>query len=415
MAILVLAFLTSVTMARALGPTLRGEIAAAVLWPMLLPYLGGIGLIDALVYHAARPDADTKRILGACVLLGSAVSVVLVSAGVIMLPWLLERQSTQVIRASQVMLLGLPFTLYGEFVSSLLRAKLMLVAYNVQRLIAPTGYFLAVIGLHINGSLTLSSIVLLQLLLVLLRLMISIVLCQWSNVELGLQTDWSLVKSIASFSSKSHLGASSELVTSRLDQTLIAALRPPAELGFYVAALSTTSLIASLSQAIRITILPQLASEQDRGDQNPILIRAFQSYWTITIFVAPLFAASLYYVLPFVYGKSFNEAVAPAMILVVAAVLFGGKEILSTGTKAMGNPMLSSGIEAVTIIAMLSFLVLSLPEYGIVGAALSMVGAHALGLTLLVIGLYRSRGISPVSFFAVRREIGNFRHQLNRR
>lgn len=53
--------LSGIQLARGLGPQGRGEVAAALLWPGLLIYLGSLGLFQAVVVFAANTE-DRDRI-----------------------------------------------------------------------------------------------------------------------------------------------------------------------------------------------------------------------------------------------------------------------------------------------------------------------------------------------------------------
>ena len=60
--ILTFGLATSVLLSRNVGPNGRGEIAAVMLWPMLLIYIGSGGIISSTLYFAAVPDAKTELI-----------------------------------------------------------------------------------------------------------------------------------------------------------------------------------------------------------------------------------------------------------------------------------------------------------------------------------------------------------------
>src|SRR2546428_10611264 len=55
--VLVFGLTNSVLLSRWLGPQGRGELAAAMLWPSLLTYLSSMGLIQAITYYSALPEA----------------------------------------------------------------------------------------------------------------------------------------------------------------------------------------------------------------------------------------------------------------------------------------------------------------------------------------------------------------------
>lgn len=389
--VLALGLVNSVLLARWLGPTGRGEVAAALLWPLMIPYLGAMGMVDAVIVFAARSNSDAKKVLSSSLVFGAMLSIVLVPLAYVILPFLLGNQQPEVVHASRVLLFAVPVVLVGEFVVNLLRARMLIGLYNLGRLVVPAGYLSGTILLYLTDKLSVMNIVILLVVLVIIRLVVVFALCWIAKVELGIRFDWMLLKRMLSFAGKSHIGSVAEHGNSQLDQALIAAWLPPAQLGLYVAAVSVTSIIKSVSIALKISILPLVAGQVDVTRQNYWMVRAFRVYWTLSWIVSPFFALSLYWVIPLVYGSDFTDAVVPAIILILGSVLFGGKDLLTTSAKAIGLPWLGSMAELVALLVTVVLLVALLPIMGIAGAAVTSVVAHAISLGLVMRGIRRER------------------------
>src|SRR5437899_17911 len=88
-----LGLITSVLLARYLGPNGRGEVAAVMLWPMLLTYISSTGLISATLYYAARPGARTDAIFANAMAAVGIQAIIAVTAGFLAMPWVLASQS----------------------------------------------------------------------------------------------------------------------------------------------------------------------------------------------------------------------------------------------------------------------------------------------------------------------------------
>ena len=316
-AIVILSMANSIALARWLEPAGRGEVTAALLWPQLLPYLGITGMIDSLVYFSADEDADTTNTFANSMAFGTAVTVALGVLGFAAMPWLLSNQSTDVVVASRLLLIGMPLTAWAEFSSSLLRAKMRLGTYNVQRLLTPVGYLAGTVILYLLDGLTVLNIVLVQLALVFMRVVLSMLMARACKIELGFAPDWDEMKRMLHFGNRAHLGAVAEFSNKRLDQALIAAWLPPAQLGLYVVAVNSTSVMLTLAQAMKITVLPQLARERERDRQVQALLDVFRRYWTLSLIASPVFALVLYWAIPFVYGEAYQGATWSALILVL--------------------------------------------------------------------------------------------------
>src|SRR5579859_299038 len=60
-----------IILARSLGASGRGFVAAAMLWPPLLASLVALGIGDALLFHSARSEYAIARALSAAMLIGA--------------------------------------------------------------------------------------------------------------------------------------------------------------------------------------------------------------------------------------------------------------------------------------------------------------------------------------------------------
>jgi O-antigen/teichoic acid export membrane protein len=330
---------------------------------------------------------------------GAALSALLIAIGIVAMPFLLNNQAEEIVRLSKILLIGIPMTLFGEFTANLLRAKLRINAFNAQRTIVPCGYLAVTFMLSITDTLSIRAIVIAQLALYLLRLCVSVILCFNSEIRLGWSFDWKFTKTMFTYSSKSHMGSAAEYVNSRFDQALIAAWLAPAQLGLYTVAVSAASLVMTTSQALKITVLPLLASETNHKLQDHMLVRIFRTYFSASIVMAPVYALGLFWIIPIIYGQSFTSAALPAAILVFGAIVFGAKDILTVCARALGQPWLGSKAELIATVITIILLVITLPIIGIVGV-------------FVALGLARTRNIPIASLFTLDWQIWNARKLL---
>src|SRR5438477_9300021 len=106
-----LGLVTSILLSRSVGPHGRGEIAAALLWPGLLIYLGSMGLIVSAMYFTSLPNSRPQLILSNSIALGLVLSCIALPLGFVALPWLLRSQTHEVVFASRWYLAVVPLSL----------------------------------------------------------------------------------------------------------------------------------------------------------------------------------------------------------------------------------------------------------------------------------------------------------------
>ena len=96
--------LQGVLLARLLGPTGRGELAAVILWPSVFAGLGSFGVDIALCRAAAR-GCDLGAITRAALLLGVCTAAVTASACYLFLPQLLPADKGHLLPIAHLFLL----------------------------------------------------------------------------------------------------------------------------------------------------------------------------------------------------------------------------------------------------------------------------------------------------------------------
>jgi len=391
--VLAAGLVSSVAAARWLLPEGRGEVAAALLWPTVIPYLGVLGAVEALVYYSARPGADTKAIFANSVLFGMGVSVVLTGVGYALLPWLLSGQSGDVVHSSRVYLMSVPLVILAEFTGSLLRGRLRLGTYNIQRLIVPVGYLIGLMLLQLLDSLTIYNIVALYLALAAVRVAACFVMVRRFSIAIGLKPNRVLARQMLRFGGQAHVGTFSQIANGRIDQMLIATWLPPADLGLYVVAVNAAQIIQALSQVFQVSALPQIAALPDRASQMRLLTTVFQVYWVCSLVATPVLCVLLWVGIPVLYGDEYGSAVWAAMLLLVSSLCVGARLVLSGGTRALGVPWLSSRAELLSMVVSFVGLWLTLPWIGILGAAATASVASAFALIVTIHGLSTHAGL----------------------
>src|SRR2546423_13985828 len=81
-----LGLVNSILLSHWLGPVGRGEIAAAMLWPMLLAYLASAGIISSTSYFAAARPAKLQPIFSNAMALALIQSAIALVIGYLTLP-----------------------------------------------------------------------------------------------------------------------------------------------------------------------------------------------------------------------------------------------------------------------------------------------------------------------------------------
>ncbi len=391
--------INSILLSRWLGPSGRGEVAAAMLWPTMLIYLCSLGLIIAILYFAALPDSRPQAIFANAVWLGLAQGAVAILIGFAALPWLLHSQAATVVGASRVYLLVIPLSLIVQYGTSILQGQMQIAAFNWLRVILPAGYLLGTIILMMAGQLALLNIVLLHVLLNVIAIAATLIVLSRSGIRLSFGVDGPLAKQMLKYGAKVHIGNITGLANMSLDQVLMAAWMPPAYLGLYVVAVSAAGLAQIFSQAVQMVLTPSITQKESLAERAAVLQGAFRRYWLLSFLVTLVIAAVLPLAIPIVFGASFKEAVWPAEVLLLGIFFIGAKDVLSGGAQALGDPWLGSKAHLIAVVVTVALLYLLLPPLGIMGAAIATASAYCTQLAIVAYGLRQTHGIGLTGLF----------------
>lgn len=391
----------SIVLARALQPDGRGHLTAAMLWPNLLAGLGGAGFTEAVVYYSAAARAQSAAIFTHGLLFAAAYSAALCPLGYLAMPWLLaEAHGEATVAAARLFLLTIPLLGLVEFNAAILQGQRRFTAYNALRLIVPAGFLLGTTALALGDALTIRRIIVLHLVLSVFRLAVSLLLIR-SRTPLRVEWDGALLGAMLGYAAKAHVGAISQMVNLRLDQLVISKWLAPSQLGLYAIAVNASQLLMALPQAVKLVMVPRIASQVGTERQLVLLRAGFRTYWALSLLMLPLVAVGLFFALPFVYGESFRAAVWPAMVLVTGTLLLGAKDVLSAGLRALGWPWMSSKAELTGVLVTVVLLAALLPLLGIMGAAIASVCAYGVALAFATWGLRVGFGVRPAELLAL--------------
>lgn len=403
--ILGLGLLTSVLLSRALLPVGRGEVTAAMLWPVLLIYFGSFGFIDAIVYFSAQVSNPSRQVFSSGIVACIVQSVIVMSLGYIALPSLLLKQSSDVVQLSRLFLLIIPISLLGQYNMSLLQGHLKFSSYNILRLIVPVSYFLLVALLAITKSLSVPLIICAQLSINGMMMVSSFAAVRLNRIPLGFEWNYDLFRKMLNYGSRVFIGTLFSAANLRLDQVMIAAWLPPEQLGLYVAAVSASNITGILSQSIATVTTPTIAKQETTTARVERLYEAFQKYWTLNLAGTAVLGLLLPWLIPLIYGRDFAPAVIVAEVLLLAAVFYNTKAVLTGATQAFGVPQFASIAEGLGSVLTVIILILLIPTIGILGAAIASAIAYFIAFIFLVFVLQRRYKVSPWIMFQVRPQL----------
>jgi O-antigen/teichoic acid export membrane protein len=351
-------FATAPILARSLGVTGRGELAAASAPLLLMTTVGTIGIPDAITFLIARqPRLARLAIRRGAALLAAAGFLAMIAtvamAKVISdhrpnVEHLIVLTSVTIVPVLMVgALRGAAGALHQwklvnreKYISSLLRAGGIVVLVGINRLTVSSGAIV----------IALSALLAVVAYLPLRRL----------TGSAGEVTAPGLTGELASYGSKAWVGSLSGILLSRLDQTIMSPLAGATQLGLYATAVNISDVTLLVNSAVRDVTFAADAS----AHSTERLTRTARVSFLASILLGVAICGSLPLWLSPLFGAGFATAQPATIILIAGSVLGVPGSIAGAGLSSRGRPGLRSAALVVACITnvVLLFLLVAQPS-----------------------------------------------------
>jgi O-antigen/teichoic acid export membrane protein len=360
-------FAAVLLLARALGPTARGQTAFITVTAMVAARCAGIGLNEATRVFAAQRPRQRPVLLANLVVATAALGVgaaAIVCGALLAVPGLrppgigalqvgivgLATLATGMVFPGYAFLQGASrFRTYGavQAAASWFYALLLGVAWAGPGLTATRAASLWVVFQTVHGGVLLNA-------------------CRRS---FGVAwPDLRLLRQSVRFGLRAWAGGLSQFLNARTDQILTALLASEATLGIYAVAVNTSEVLFYLPNAVAAALLPAVASRAP-GAMSQRTLSVFRAVALVTV-AASLAAAALGPLLiPLLFGHAYRGSVAPFLWLLPSALGFAANVTFSGALVASGAPGRSSLGATVALVLGVALDVVLIPSHGAVGAA----------------------------------------------
>ena len=364
----VIGLVTSIMVARLLGPEGRGILALAILLPTLIYTLTNFGITPATTYYLALNHDDASMILGNTMIISFLVSLISLGFGnaaaiifhasffhsvsyIYLLVALLIIPPNVILQNLQGILLGAQkFSLYN--ITTLIQTLLLLLL---------TTLFLLVFRMGVYGAIWAN-------IFALSASCVIIMLWVWSILGKPI---WLLnkayLKKALIYGLQAHLSNVLAFLNYRVDMFIINFFLNPTEVGLYAIGVAIVEQIWMISQAASTVLFP-MVSQNEKGvrDLTPIVSRSILVLNTLMASILFILSKVIILVL---YGRAYLSAVSTIQALFIGVIALGTGRILANDIAGRGKPVLNTYINIVSVIVNVILNILWIPAYGIVGAA----------------------------------------------
>ena len=367
-AIVILGAIAGVIAARTLGPHGRGVYAMATVAPTFIGIVGTLGVEEAIVYLAGRTN-DHQTIgrlvwgsLALAIALGSLASVASVLFQLILFwrPSLGISEILFITMACQPLVFAISQVLLAH-----LRARARYFTWNILRILVCLVYLVGLTIVLSLGMLTVDTAIVCLISGNTAVLLGSILTVCFSY---RVSTSRTEIESMFSYGWRNHLVTVQTYANQQLDQVFLAAMVPAAQLGLYAIAVTYASAGLSLGAAPALQMYSHFSRQEspDRADYQRLMTRTL----IMLVGTSMISGAMAPFIIPLVFGKSYEGAVTPALILVLSSTVLSLSAMYSAIWKSAGKPLTAAKAQGVGLFLTVISLPLAITYLSILGAAL---------------------------------------------
>ena len=391
------ALVTAPVLARALGPEGRGVVAGASAPYLLMAVVGALGIPDAVTFFVARSGVRIRTLrFGGLIALGLGVLSML---GILTLSGWLGGDDSLIPPLVRVAAIPLPLYLclgvVRGFAQGLNRWRLVATEqaiFGITRLVAIVG-LLAVGHLH-----ELEATLVFVISPVLGGLAYLPLFARTRSYDEGVHDPVGLGR-VMSYGLRVWIGAIAGVLMYRLDQTLMIPLSNSQQLGIYAVAVSVGEIPSLVTTSVQTVSL----ARESKAPSLDALASTSRVATLVCAALAVCLASACPIGVPLFFGRDFSSSTPVVWVLTLAAVIGTSGGVAGAGLTGRGRPGLRSIALTAACLVNTLLIVILVPPFGAMGAAVAMVGGTGTTSVVAIWMLRRWFGASPLDFVLVRR------------
>jgi O-antigen/teichoic acid export membrane protein len=371
---------TSIAVARTLGPHALGLWVILALIPSYAEMVGRIKVDAAAVYLLGKGVYQLGDVV-ACVHLVAGISSAILMLGFLafyqpLVAALFGTSAAQVRVLVLIMLVQIPahFLYMNYTYLHVHREDVRSVnAMALTRALATSALVLCGLLVFRKG---LAAVVLGSTLAVILAMSVG----AWRFGRVARSPAWlsrSLLRDLLAYGGRLYIGTMLSHLNTYSSQAIVVAFCLPAQVAFFTIAQQLAQLITKITESMGTFLFPQITKQREAAAATQLAARAFRVSLTILLPIGVFAAVSIRPVLLSLYGATYEPALAPFYLLLPGVILAGASGSLTIYFQGIGRADLVPKIAVVPLVVQVGFGLWLVPQFATIGAAVALLGALA--------------------------------------
>jgi O-antigen/teichoic acid export membrane protein len=382
---LVLTLFTGMLLSRGLGPHDKGVYTAILTWSTILLWTFNLSLYQVTVFYFGRKPYERGTVFTTLMVASFCLGMLASCAGELLVVPVLRKHgfiSASDIGLVHLLFATLPLSTMLQVVYGGLNGSMRFTFTNTVRMLQNLVLVIVWASLYLSHRMTLNSC-----------LYWFIVVTNFFNISgllyavrvklFGRKFSWSILRSGLSYGLKAHGSTTADQLSNTLAPVLLSVLLPAASIGYFSTAQSAAGTLNVFSTAIIMTGFPVLSSIHD-DSLHPMTMRMWRATLFVTVPISILMASLFPFVIPLVFGKSFEGAINCAMILLVSVILSGQAGIIRNALNSRGYSLINSISEGIALIFCVAGIFVFPRWFGVEGVALANVVGSVARVAILI-------------------------------
>jgi O-antigen/teichoic acid export membrane protein len=388
-------FGTSATIARTAGPECFGQYT---LFTTFFVMAAGIALaFDNTFIRFTIRHTDSEREAGTFLILNVAAKAVFGAGCFVIGPFLANWISTHVLNRPEG-----AHVLAGAFFAAgvVPLFDTVIASYQSRKRFVMFGMLTPIFnGLIFFGMLVLSfttnliSIETITVAYLSVALLLAIVAIVWMKKRISIDRV-SIRRHGQDFFKVCSILASSKLINligNRLDVIILASTLTLVELGNYGVAIRLSVVVSLITAVMRTILMPRAAASVEDPSRLRRYLQLAGLYTCLQATTALIFALFAGSAIEWLFGPEYTNAVGPAVVLLVNAVVMGVVCALQALVQCGKRPSILVGLSIAKILASWGLLSVLIPRYGTIGAAAAMTCVQVIIVVILGMIVFQHR------------------------
>lgn len=206
--------------------------------------------------------------------------------------------------------------------------------------------------------------------------------------------DWREIRRLLGATARFHGTNLSFLLASQMDRLAVILLWGDVSIGLYTVALTWASTALNMvTMSFRTVMFPHLSAQTDQERGTALLASGLRYASCLLVIGTVALAAITWWLLPFLFGASFEASLPAAFVLLVAHCLFALRQIVNQSLRGFDRVRPGTLSELVAIAAFMLGVWPLAHAFGLLGAAIATALANLASLAYLIYYLDRQLGL----------------------